>query len=484
MRLAATFVFAAASLIIIAYLRPPEYDEAYSIFLTTAHARPPWPAGIFTPAEVRGLFSGYPSVSQIATALRTGDVHPPLYFWLLNEWRHLTSPSWFAARLLSVIISLAGLATLASIARLMKIPVIPTILITVLAYGFAYTSITARGFALAQFFNLLGVALYIRHSRTSRNLLTFAAGLAFGAASFTNDLAIFTPLGLLTSHLLIHPFSRHSRESVNLLTSVLTTTLGIAIFLPADLYFFLAQRTSRTGQFTPFHLIHALKLLAKDQAAALFGGLPLYAGHFAPLVILALAILCIICVIAIFKQRSATTATLAITAAATPLGLLALGIIFNNTPIEIRYCAFGLPFIGLLCAQIKPAMLRNMLVFTQSLAIIGLALAPSTAQPQAAAAAQSPADILILLPTGNDSVGIPGPFIEAAQPNQRIILIHDAILPDLSAEPRITLATLTLDNESKAAIPNIEVEIAKHWQLVGETPLTRTYQQRGFHQQP
>jgi hypothetical protein len=484
MRLAATFVFAAASLIIIAYLRPPEYDEAYSIFLTTAHARPPWPAGIFTPAEVRGLFSGYPSVSQIASALRTGDVHPPLYFWLLNEWRHLTSPSWFAARLLSVIISLAGLATLASIARLMKIPVIPTILITVLAYGFAYTSITARGFALAQFFNLLGVALYVRHCRTSRNRLTFAAGLAFGAASFTNDLAIFTPLGLLTSHLFIHLFSRHSRESGNRLTSTFTAALGIAIFLPANLYFFLAQRTSRTGQFTPFHLIHALKLLAKDQAAALFGGLPLYAGHFAPLVILALAILSIICVIAIFKQRSATSATLAITAAATPLGLLALGIIFNNTPIEIRYCAFGLPFIGLLCAQIKPAMLRNTLVFTQSLAIIGLALAPSTAQPQAAAAAQSPAHILILLPTGNDSVGIPGPFIEAAQPNQRIILIHDAILPDLSAEPRITLATLTLDNESKAAIPNIESELAKHWQLVDETPLTQTYQQRGFHQQP
>ncbi|MDR3521198.1 MAG: hypothetical protein P4L54_06235 [Acidocella sp.] len=484
MRLAATFLFAAALLTTIAALRPPEYDEAYSIFLTTAHARPPWPTGIFTPVDVTALFTGHPSFTQIANNLRSGDVHPPLYFCLLNEWRHLTNPSWFAARLFSVLISLAGLTALASAARLMKIPVIPTILITVLAYGFAYTSITARGFALAQSLNLLGFALYIRHSRTSRNLLTFAAGLAFGAASFTNYLAIFTPLGLLTSHLLIHPFSRHSRESGNRLTSTFTAALGIAIFLPANLYFFLAQRSSRTGQFTPFHLTHALALLAKDQAAALFGGLPLYAGNFTLLVIIALATLSIICLIAILKHRSPATFTLALTAAATSLGLLILGIIFNNTPIEIRYCAFSLPFIGLLCAQIKPAILRNTLIATEALSIIGLALAPSTAQPQAAAAEQAPPNILVLLPTGNDGVGIPGPFIEAARRNQRIILIHDAALPDLSAEPRITLATLAIDNESKQAIPNIEAELAKHWQLVGETPLTRTYQQRGLHQQP
>jgi hypothetical protein len=480
MRLAATFLFAAALLTTIAALRPPEYDEAYSIFLTTAHARPPWPTNIFTPGDVQQFFTGHPSFTQIVNNLRSGDVHPPLYFCLLNEWRHLTNPSWFAARLFSVLISLAGLTALASTARLMKIPVIPTILITLLAYGFAYTSITARGFALAQALNLLGFALFARHGRASGNLLTFAAGVTFGAASFTNYLAIFTPLGLLASQFFTR-LSRHGRESGH---PRLTFLLGIAIFLPADLYFFLAQRSSRTGQFTPFHLTHALKLLAKDQAAALFGGLPLYAGNFTPLVIIALAALSIICLIAILKHRSPTTTTLALTAAATPLGLLTLGIIFNNTPIEIRYCAFGLPFIGLLCAQIKPTILRNTLIATEALAIIGLALAPSTAQPQAATAAQAPPNILILLPTGNDGVGIPGPFIEAARRNQRIILIHAAILPDLSAEPRITLATLTIDNESKQAIPSIEAELAKHWQLVGETPLTRTYQQRGLHQQP
>ncbi|OYV24617.1 MAG: hypothetical protein B7W99_01410 [Rhodospirillales bacterium 20-58-10] len=399
MRLAATFLFAAVLLTTIAAVRPYEYDEAYSIFLTTAHARPPWPTGIFTPADVQHFFTGYPSFSQIATDLRTGDVHPPLYFWLLNEWRHATSPNWFVARLLSVLISLAGLATLASSAHQMKIPVIPSILITLLAYGFAYTSITARGFALAQSLNLLGFALVSRHAAEDRHpKLAFLAGLAFGAASFTNYLAIFTPLGLFIAQVFTRP------------RKIFITALGIAMFLPADLYFFLAQRTSRTGQFTPFHLTHALTLLAKDQAAALFGGLPLYAGNLAPLVIIALATLSLMCLIAILKHRTPATTTLALTAAATPIGLLTLGIIFNNTPIEIRYCAFGLPFIGLLCAQIKPTMLRNTLIFTEALASIGLALAPSTAQPQAAAATQAPPRILILLPTGNDSVGIPGPF--------------------------------------------------------------------------
>ncbi|MDE8348316.1 MAG: glycosyltransferase family 39 protein [Acidocella sp.] len=487
MRLLATLLFAAAVLTTIAYVRPPEYDEAYSIFLTSAHARPPWPTGVFTPTQVRALFIGNPGLGQIATDLRTGDVHPPLYFWLLDQWRHISGPGWFAARLLSVLVSLVGLIALGWAARLLKTPVLATILITLLAYGFAYTSITARGFALAQFFNLLGFALYVRHSRVGKSLPSFAAGLAFGAASFSNYLAIFTPLGLLGSQLIIHS-TRGLHASGSRLSTVLTTSLGIACFIPADLYFFLAQRGSRTGQFAPFHLVHALELLAKDQAAALFGGLPLYAGSFAPLVIIALAVLSIVCAIAIIKHHNAArfTPTLTLTAAATPLGLLALGVIFNNTPIEIRYCAFSLPYIGLLCASIKPATLRNALLFTESLGIIGLAFAPATAQPQAAAAvaANSNAHILVLLPYGNDGVGIPGPFIAAAQPAMRIILIHGATLPDLSAEPRVILATLMLDDASKTAIPKIESELTQQWQLTAQTPLTRAYQQRGFHQQP
>ena len=39
-------------------------------------------------------------------------------------------------------------------------------------------------------------------------------------------------------------------------------------------------------------------------------------------------------------------------AVAPPIGLLLLGAVFNNTPIELRYLSFGLPFVALLLARI------------------------------------------------------------------------------------------------------------------------------------
>src|SRR5271165_5585912 len=52
--------------------------------------------------------------------------------------------------------------------------------------------------------------------------------------------------------------------------------IGFVIWLPADLWFFLAQRQTRMGQFVPFEPISATARLAQYSGAALFGGLPLY----------------------------------------------------------------------------------------------------------------------------------------------------------------------------------------------------------------
>lgn len=51
------------------------------------------------------------------------------------------------------------------------------------------------------------------------------------------------------------------------------TIIGFVTLIPADLYFFAAQRASRLGQFTAFNFALALALATKDQAAALFCGL-------------------------------------------------------------------------------------------------------------------------------------------------------------------------------------------------------------------
>jgi hypothetical protein len=322
MKLAGFLLLAFALLTAIASLRPPEYDESYSIFLTAGHARPAWPTGIFSPQSVRPLFTGPATFSYIAANLTSGDVHPPLYFWLLDLWRAAFGPAWLTARLLSVLLSVASLATLARLAAATKTPILPTLLITLLAYGFAYTGSVARGFALAQLLTLLGF-LTLFHAGAKKRRLAFAGGLLLGAASFINYLAIFPALAALARA------ARHKNPAAPAAT-------GLLIFTVLDAYFFHAQAHARAAQFANFHIVSAMFLLAKDSAAALYGGLPLYAGRAAPAVAAALLILTAAIIWHIIRRATPHRAVFALAAAATPAGLLALGVLFNNTPIEIR----------------------------------------------------------------------------------------------------------------------------------------------------
>jgi hypothetical protein len=519
MRLAAILLLAAVILTAIAHLRPPEYDEAYSIFLTAGDPRPAWPTTPFHPAAVRALYAGQATLTQIAQNLRTGDVHPPLYFWTLELWRHLFGPAWFTSRLLSIFSSLATLATLAHLAKLIKAPVISTILITLLAYGYAYTSTITRGFALAQLLTTLGLTLAVqatqpRHASNAKPVIPakagifFLAGLMFGAATFTNYLTLFTPLATLlwlltrrhceersdkTIHLRRHaPLPRNTgmpaKEPVMpgtagrrgsgypRLTSFLATATAFTLFLPADAYFFTAQHASRQHQFTPFHPIHALTLLAKDFGATLFGGLPLYASPYGATVAATLAVFFLIC-LPFIKPRP----LFILTTIATPIGLFLLGLIFNNTPIEIRYCSFSIPSLALLLATL-PTPLRTTLILLESLGTIGLAFAPSTMQPQALAAHQAAAlttpQTLTLIPFGNDGVGIPGPFIAAAPNNLTIQIIKSP--PDLTRQTHIILATITADDSSRLTVAATLATLAALasnpcWRRTAATQLTQSF---------
>ena len=364
-------IFAALLLSLAAYLRTPEYDEAYSLFLTAGHARPVWPAGIFTAGSVRGFFSGQASFAAIAANLKAGDVHPPLYFWALELWRHWVGPSWFAARMLSVSFSLAALALVGRIAALMARPVLPSMALTLLSYGFAYTGILARNFALAQLLVLLGVAALLSAVRRGRADRALSGGLALGAASFTNYLASFSGAAMLLWLAL-----RRGRR-----VALPPAAAGFALFLlPLDLPFFLAQHAARPGQFAPFSWAHALRLLIRDAGAALFGGLPLYAGAAGPLVALLLLVLLLLatCLAAAWAQEIGLFLLLA---AAPPAGLVLLGLIFGNTPIEIRYLTFSLPFLALFLAPSRGRLLAPLLA-AQGLAVAGLISAPATMQPQ------------------------------------------------------------------------------------------------------
>ena len=445
MKLTGFLLLAALLLGIIAHQRAPEYDEAYSIFLTAGDARPAWPAGVFTAGSVRGLYAGHASPGKISHDLKIGDVHPPLYFWLLEIWRRLLGPGWFTARLLSVVFSLGSLAVIAWLAEAAEIPVIPALSIALLSYGFAYTGIVARDFALAQFLNLLGFSLVFHAITTNRRQFSLAGGLALGAASFTNYLAVFTGCAMVF-WLCIAP--RRWRF-------LLPTAAGMLPFFTLDASYFMVQRNSRAAQFVAFSPVHALALLVRDSGAALFGGLPLYAGRTGPAIAIGLLSLFIACLVYVIKRNHKHAVLLALAAIAPPLGLLALGLIFNNTPIEIRYLAFSMPFLALLLAAALPRLLLLLLLGVEICAIIGLAFASSTMQPQALSARQTTAlnlpGALILVPFGNDGVGIPGPFIAASPDTARIELLHPGKMPDVSHEKKIILATINADASSRSA---------------------------------
>jgi hypothetical protein len=171
---------------------------------------------------------------------------------------------------------------------------------------------------------------------------------------------------------------------------------------------------------------------------------------------------------------------------ATPAGLLALGFIFHNTPIEIRYLAFSLPYLALLIAAGTPRPFQALLWKIQLAAIIGLALSPLTAQPQRAAAreaaALSTSGTLTLVPFGNDGVGIPGPFLWEAlasgPESLTILLIHPNAQPNLTAQTRLLLVTLIQDDDSRDATTQTRARLAASpcWRPQTTTPLVRLYQ--------
>ena len=113
-------------------------------------------------------------------------------------------------------------------------------------------------------------------------------------------------------------------------------------------------------------------------------------------------------------------------AAAPPIGLLLLGFTFDNAPIELRYLAFATPFIGLLLAAALPRHIRHAVLAVQAIALLGLMTRPETMQPARAtaiAAASLAGDGVVLLPRGNDGVGIVGAFAVEAPPTLRLLVI-------------------------------------------------------------
>jgi hypothetical protein len=448
-----------------AVLRGPEYDEGYTLLLTAGRRLPDWPDAPIAAADARAGLTGAWSIGQIARDLRQGDVHPPLYFWAAAAWRDLAGRNLLDLRLLSVLFAVAGLACVGRIASLAGAPVATAMLMTLGSYGFSYTGTVARGFALAQLLTLAGVAGLLSGRRP------FASGLLLGAATCANYLSAFAGAAAVGWALW-----RGRR----------TAALGFALWLPADLFFFLAQRGSRENQFPPFEPAAALARLARCMAAGLFGGLPLYAGAAQPAVAVAVAAVCVALVVVVVWRwrRTPEHALLGVCALAPPAGLLALGAAFGNTPIEIRYLAFAAPFWAVLLADaLRERAAAGLVLTLQAAAIAGLLTRPETMQPQGRAAREAARlGGLAVVPRGDDGVGAPVAFALAAPDGMRLLTAPageppDSILARVAGETRVVLVLLALDAGGRAALPAMRAAFAGPcWRPAGEGSLTAAFE--------
>lgn len=515
----------AVVLCLAAWLRGAEYDEQYTLFLTSGVARPDWPAAVFPAGLARELQSGTASFSDIADDLRVTDVHPPLYFWLVSIWRPVLGSGLFMTRLLSVVFGLGSLALVGVIARQAQVRPVWAMVLTVGCYGFTYTSVLARGFALAQLLLLGGVVGLLTGRRCWHFVL---AGALFGAATMTNYLAVFAGgaclLAVARGSTRPAPVrsdgsrSRHAgsnprASTVEFLKTAVEATatriaaadrppirhvigavLGFLAFIPADLWWFLAQRGSRRDQFPPFSLGRSVARLAARFAGDLLGGLPLYVRGAASVVVAAalglLLLWLIIRIVWRWRHIGVPRArTLFALGALGPVaGLLALGAIFNNTPIELRYLTFSTPFVGLLLAGALNRHGGGVLLAVQAASIAGLMLAPQTMQPARAAARVAAAwveDGVVLLPRGNDGVGVVGAFAIESPPALPLLLVRaddtpERILARIGPWHRVVLALLDQDASSHAASEAMRLALtAPGWREVARGSNVAVYERVG-----
>jgi 4-amino-4-deoxy-L-arabinose transferase-like glycosyltransferase len=449
-------------LVALAYLRGGEYDEYYSVFLIAGDPRPAWPLAPFLAGAAHSVYHGDASFGAIASALRHGDVHPPLYFWLLALWRDAVGIGLVRLRLLSVLCSLVTLVLVARIARRIGVAPALAVAITVLSYGFAYTGVVARNFAVTDALSLGGVVLLLVVAEAGGAVLGLLGGLLLGAACFANYLASFTTLAALGWMV-----AYQRRQPMRWAPPI----IGAALFIPAGAWFFLAQAGSRPVQFRQFRLTRAMLDLARDQIGAVLGALPRYAAPPESIAIEAVlamfAVWFAVVAIRVGLPRLAPPhrSLLVILILAPPIGLLILGALFDNTPIEMRYLWLGLPYVALLLAAalLDRPVTRTVLLAVQVAAIIGLALAPQTMQPAMRtardAAHLAARDSIVLVPFGNDGVGIPGPFIAAAPPTMRLMVVRRAtpdLLVTLAGYRQVIVADLMVDQASRGLVPSLQ----------------------------
>jgi hypothetical protein len=485
-------LLAGAILAASALLRSAEYDEGYTLFVTGAEVRPDWPATPFTRQDVAASFTGgIVGPGEIAQRLRITDVHPPLYFWTAALWRDHVLDGLTGLRLLNAGLALAAIAAWMGAAWRFGLPPVAVGLLTALAYGFVSTGSVARGFALSHMMlalSVLAAALTRPQARldppaASSPWAAAIAGMAAGLACLSNHLALF-PAAAVLAWLVLAPCDGGLRQRARL---ALAAGLPFLLLFAVVLDYALAQKDSRPDQFAPFETLRAVHLLVQYNAASLLGGHPLYVEGAARL-LLGLGLLGLLGLgaglVAWHWRALGSARWLLLGGFLLPsAGPLALGVAFGNTPIELRYLAFAVPFGACLLAgalAAAPPRLAGgalaVLLLVQALGVAGMLTAQTTMQTQrhalAAVAPQLGPGSVLAVPFGFDGVGLVGAALHEAPADQRILVLRDgdaAALPArASGHARLVLLAITeAAGQRQVDAARAALAASAEWQVAG-----------------
>ena len=170
------------------------------------------------------------------------------------------------------------------------------------------------------------------------------------------------------------------------------------------------------------------------------------------------------------------------------VGLMGLGLVFNTTPIELRYLAFATPFVALLLARALPSYWAGAVLAVQAASLAGLMLAPQTMQPARAAARFAAAQVregVVVLPRGNDGVGVVGAFAIESPPALPLLLIAanetpEAIRARLAGQIRVVTVMLEQDEASRTASAAMRLALAhRDWREVARQGEITVYERTG-----
>lgn len=443
-------VLALAVLGLAAVFRGTEYDENYSVFVTGGIPRPDWPSTSFVPDSVAQPFVQRADQATILEAIRRTDVHPPLYFQLLGAWREVAGDRLVVLRLPSILATLGTLAVWMLIAARAGQSAVLTGLMLTFCYGFMSLGYVVRGYALAQFLIALSVLAAVTAWRQGRGAWVPAAlaGLAGGLACLTNYLAVFPLAAVLGWLVLAAPgWPERGRRMLAAGLPFLSCMLLVALVWLDQQKLAVSQSA---GQFAPFSLADTLHRLLQFETASVLGGLPLYvqgmarsvAGTGLALLLGAIGLL----TLWLWRGLGPLRWVWLLGGLAAPAGLVLLGALFGNAPVELRYLVLGLPFTAALIAVVAEAWQRRsptaaawglgVLLLVQATGTAGMIWHPATRQPYrdmiAALRLELTPGTVVMVPFGQDGVGLVGSMLRELPGQQPVLVLRDG---DAAAAP-------------------------------------------------